>query len=78
MKVNKKDWETDGYHNGDPVYCPSMFMGDCPYCDQCNMCHIADPIKDCDDFTFFFSSWDEWIANADDVAPENEMEDNEK
>lgn len=62
-------WETDGTYNGDPVYCPVNAYGDCPYCDQCDMCHIADPIKDCDDFSWFFKTWDEWIVNADDVDP---------
>ena len=67
--MSKKDWETDGTHNGDPIYCPVNAYGECPYCDQCNMCHVADPIKDCDDFACFFESWDEWV-NADDVDPD--------
>lgn len=67
--MSKKDWETDGTRNGDPVYCPVNAYGDCPYCDQCNMCHIADPVEDCSDFTCFFESWDEWV-NADDVDPD--------
>ena len=67
--MSKKDWETDGYRNGDPVYCPVNAYGDCPYCDQCNMCHIADPMTDCDDWVNFFDSWFDW-ENADDVDPD--------
>ena len=36
--------------------------GDCPYCDQCGVCHIEDPIADCDDFALFFEDWDEWLS----------------
>lgn len=66
--MSTKDFETNGYHNGDPIYCPVNAYGDCPYCDQCNLCHIADPIEDCADFGLFFGSWEEWV-NADDVDP---------
>lgn len=67
--MSKKDWETDGYRNGDPIYCPVNAYGDCPYCDQCNLCHIADPMTDCDDWVNFFDSWFDW-ANADDIDPD--------
>lgn len=66
--MSKKDWETNGTRNGDPIYCPVNAYGDCPYCDQYNLCHIKDPIADCDDFGAFFESWEDWI-NADDVDP---------
>lgn len=62
--MSMKDWETDGTRNGNPVYCPVNAFGECPYCDQGNICHIADPIEDCDDFAHFFGSWDNWL-NAD-------------
>lgn len=62
-------WETDGYHDGYPVYCPVNAYGDCPYCDQCNMCHIKDPVEDCEDFAFCYETWDEWV-DADDVDPD--------
>ena len=67
--MSKKNWETDGYRDGDPIYCPVNAYGDCPYCDQCNLCHIADPMTDCDDWVNFFDSWFDW-ANADDVDPD--------
>lgn len=67
--MSKKDWETNGYRNGDPIYCPVNAYGECPYCDQCNMCHVADPIEDCDDFACFFESWDDWVK-ANDVDPD--------
>ena len=60
--MSKKDWETDGKHNGESIFCPVNAYGDCPYCDQCNICHIANPIEECDDFGSFFESWDEWEA----------------
>lgn len=69
----KSDWETNGMHNGEPVYCPVNAHGDCPYCDKNNICHISDPVEECDDFNYFFESWEEW-ENADDVdedAPED-------
>lgn len=52
--------DTNAMHNGDPIFCPVNAYGDCPYCDQCNLCHIADPMTDCDDFSTFFEDWDEW------------------
>ena len=65
--MSKKDWETDGMHNGQPIYCPVNAYGDCPYCDKCNICHIQDPIEDCSDFDAFFESWEDWEeANTDD------------
>ena len=67
--MSKKDWETNGLHNGEPIYCPVNACGDCLYCDQANICHIADPIENCDDFGVCFSDWEEW-ERAD------EMDDN--
>lgn len=58
-----------GTHNGDYTYCTVNAYGDCPYCDQCGVCHIDDPIEDCDDFAAFFEDWDEWL-NCDDVNPD--------
>lgn len=49
-----------GTYNGDTTFCPVNAYGDCPYCDQCNVCHIDDPLEDCDDWGMFWSSWDEW------------------
>jgi len=52
-----------GTYNGDPTYCTVNAYGDCPYCDQCGICHIDDPMTDCDDFAVFFDGdWDEWVA----------------
>lgn len=58
-----------GTYNGDTTYCPVNAYGDCPYCDQCNVCHVDDPMKDCDDWGAFFDSWDDWLA-ADNVDPD--------
>ena len=58
-----------GTYNGDYTYCTVNAYGDCPYCDQCGVCHIDDPIEDCDDFAAFFEDWDEWL-NCDDVNPD--------
>lgn len=64
--MSKKDWETDGKRNGEPIFCPVNAYDDCPYCDEFNRCHIADPIKDCDEFAYFYDSWEDWEAsNAD-------------
>lgn len=52
--------DTDATRNGENVFCPVNAYGVCPYCDQCCLCHIADPIEDCDDFGAFFEDWDEW------------------
>ena len=56
--MSKKDWETDGTRNGTPVYCTVNGL-DCPYYGE-GLCHIADPIADCDDFAAFFESWEDW------------------
>lgn len=60
----RKDWETDGTHNGHHVYCPVCAYGDCPYCDQENLCHIADPVEECDDFGAHYESWREYEISA--------------
>lgn len=54
-----------GTYNGETTYCTVNAYGECPYCDQCNVCHIDDPMKDCDDFAAFFDSWDEWLSLDD-------------
>lgn len=68
--MSKKNWETDGYRNGDPIYCPVNAYGDCPYCDQMDMCHIADPMVECADFGSFYESWDDWV-NSNDLNPDD-------
>lgn len=60
----KKDWETDGKHNGEKIFCPVNAYDDCPYCDEEGVCHIADPVNECEDFGFFFQSWEEWESYA--------------
>lgn len=47
-----------GTYNGEITYCP-VNGWDCPYFKD-NVCHIDDPIKDCDDFACAFESWEEW------------------
>lgn len=54
----KQDFETDGLHKGEPIYCPANGW-DCPYYGS-GICHIKDPIEDCDDFLAFFESWEDW------------------
>ena len=49
-----------GTYNDEPVFCPANGY-DCPYCDEFNRCHIEDPIEDCDDFAYFFESWNDWL-----------------
>ena len=73
----RKNWETDGYRNGQPVYCPFNAYCDCLYCDSDYLCHIADPVEDCTDFQAFFPSWQEWedADNVDDDAPTDFSED---
>ena len=58
-----------GTYNGSYTYCPVNAYGDCPYCDQSNVCHINDPMEDCDDWGAFFDSWDDWL-NCDDANPD--------
>jgi len=59
---------TKGTYNGETTYCPVNAYGDCPYCDQCCVCHIEDPMEDCDDWGMFYSSWFEWVTLGD-MAP---------
>lgn len=49
-----------GTFNGEPTYCTVNAIGACPYCDSKLICHIDDPIEDCDDFRAFFDTWEEW------------------
>lgn len=51
-----------GTYNEEITYCTVNAYGDCPYCDKNGICHIDDPIEDCDDFAMFFESWKDWIA----------------
>lgn len=50
----------EGTYNGEPTFC-TVNAYDCPYYDQCGICHIDDPIADCEDFAMFFENWDEWL-----------------
>ena len=47
-----------GTYNGYPTYCTVNGV-DCPYFKD-GICHIDDPIEDCDDFRMFFENWEEW------------------
>ena len=75
--MSKKDWETDGLRNGEPIYCPVNAIGDCPYCDRAGVCHIADPLTNCDDFAAFWESWEDYddADNVDENAPTDFSED---
>jgi len=59
-----------GTYNGEPTYCTVNCWGpnDCPYARE-GICHIEDPIEDCDDFGAFFESWQDW-EDADDIDPD--------
>lgn len=61
-----------GTYNGDYTYCTVNAYGDCPYCDQCGVCHIDDPIEDCDDFAAFFENWDEWLDCDNEAEPDDD------
>lgn len=73
--MSRKDWETDGTHNGYTVYCPSGAYGDCPYCDQENICHINDPMEECSDFGEFYEDWDEYYDNYEGNEIEGDIDD---
>lgn len=74
----QRDWETDGMRNGKPIFCPVNGY-DCPYCDKNLHCHIADPLRDCNDFDCFFESWEEYDScdEGDIEIIESEEEENE-
>ena len=57
-----------GTYNGVHTYCP-VNGWDCPYCDKNNVCHIDDPVEDCDDWCAFFPTWQDW-EEADEVSEE--------
>ena len=59
----------EGTYNDAITFCPTAEYGSCPYCDQCNICHIEDPQAECDDWQAFWESWDEWLN-----TPEEESE----
>lgn len=52
-----------GKYNDEYTYCPvnCWTEEDCPYAHD-GICHIDDPVADCDDFATFFGSWNEWIS----------------
>lgn len=50
-----------GTYNDELTYCPAKKYEICPYCDQSGICHIEDPIADCDDFLTFFGSWELFV-----------------
>ena len=60
-----------GTYNGDTTFCPVNAYGECPYCDQCNVCHMPDPLAGCEDWRMFWPTWDEWI-NADTITDDRE------
>lgn len=62
-----------GTYNGQTTYCP-VNGWDCPYY-QKGVCHVDDPVEDCDDWIFFFSSWEEW-EEANEEVDEEELEEN--
>lgn len=63
--------ESNGLHNGKPIYCP-VNGWDCPYYED-GICYVEDPIDDCADFGDFWESWEEYDAvdEEDDYEPED-------
>lgn len=47
--MSKKDWETNGYIDGIPIYCPSFDIT-CPYCCKNGLCHLINPENECDEW----------------------------
>ena len=70
-------WETDGTRNGYTVYCPTCAYGDCPYCDQENICHIKDAVEECDDFGSYYESWEEYESYNEDEDEDCEPDDSD-
>lgn len=54
----KADFETNGMHKGKPVFCP-VNVWECPYYGD-GLCHLKNPIEDCDDFGAFYECWEDW------------------
>ena len=54
-----------GTYNGEVTYCPVNACGDCPYCDRDCVCHIDDPMVDCDDWACFYEDWEDWLSLCD-------------
>lgn len=52
---------TDGTRNNEPVYCPVNCWNenDCPYANE-GKCCLEDAPEQCDDFMYFFPSWEAW------------------
>lgn len=52
-----------GTYNGEYTYCTVNCWNekDCPYARK-GICHIEDPMADCEDFACFFDGdWDNWV-----------------
>lgn len=42
------------------VECAVQAFNDCPYCDEYGMCHLQNPMDECDDYYAEFGGlWDE-------------------
>lgn len=50
--------ESTGLRNGSPIYCTVNGWG-CPYYEN-GICYIANPIAECNDFSLFFETWEDW------------------
>lgn len=53
--------ETDGTYKDFDVECPTLAWADCPYCDQCFICHCKEPWEDCDDFGSYYDDGDDYL-----------------
>lgn len=59
-----------GTYNGMTTYCPVNAYGDCPYCDQRCVCHVENPVEDCDDWmSLWGEDWEMWLT-ADTFDPD--------
>lgn len=53
--------ETDGTYKDFDVYCPTQQWGNCPYCDQCFICHREDPWYNCYECEYYYSDEDDYL-----------------
>lgn len=44
------------------IYCPANGW-DCPYYNKNGECALNDPMKDCDDFAYFWDADDDYICD---------------
>ena len=60
----------NGTYNDAKTYCPANAW-DCPYYDKDGVCHVDDPLRDCDDWGAFWESWEDW-ENAENITDDRD------